>query len=123
MGLIREALSEHCVHCELSVITDGHKAMELIADIEQERTPRPDLVLLDLKLPKRDGSEVLERVRASEQCRDIPVIILTSSNAKEDRETAVRLGATRYIRKPHRLEEFIQLGAVFKQILQGTQRQ
>ena len=120
VALVREALYEHEIRSELTVLFDGERAFELFDRLDRERMRCPDLVLLDLKLPKRDGHEVLEHMRASVQCAHVPVVVVTSSNAREDRDKAAKLGATRYIRKPHRLDEFIQLGAIFKEILTGT---
>ena len=119
VGLVREALDEYHVACELTVVGDGERAIDLINDIDARRSRCPDLVLLDLKLPKRHGCEVLERMRASTQCRSMPVVVLTSSNAKEDRECAERYGATKYLRKPVDLEEFIDLGRIFVELLAG----
>jgi CheY-like chemotaxis protein len=120
VALVREALYEYSIQSELTVLFDGERAFELFDRLDRDRMRCPDLVLLDLKLPKRDGHEVLEHMRASVQCAHVPVVIVTSSNAREDRDKAAKLGATRYIRKPHSLDEFIQLGAVFKEILTGT---
>ena len=120
VALVREALYEYGIRSELTVLFDGERAFELFDWLDRDRIRCPDLVLLDLKLPKKDGHEVLEHLRASVQCAHVPVVIVTSSNAQEDRDKAAKLGATRYIRKPHRLDEFIQLGAVFKEILTGT---
>lgn len=122
VGLVREALGEHSVNCELTVLADGERAIEFIDEIDARRGACPDLMLLDLKLPRRDGCEVLRHVRASSQCRMIAVVILTSSNAKEDRECAARFGATDYLRKPDSLEEFIALGGVFKKLVSGGAR-
>ena len=120
VALVREALYENGIRSELTVIFDGERAVELFDRLDRDRMRCPDLVLLDLKLPKRDGHEILERMRASVHCAHVPVVIVTSSNAREDRDKAAKLGATRYIRKPHRLDEFIQLGAVFKEMLTPT---
>ena len=120
VALVREALYEYGIRSELTVIFDGERAVELFDRLDRDRMRCPDLVLLDLKLPKRDGHEILERMRTSVQCAHVPVVIVTSSNAREDRDKAAKLGATRYIRKPHRLDEFIQLGAVFKELLAST---
>lgn len=120
VALVREALYEYDIRSELTVLFDGEKAFQLFDRLDRDRMRCPDLVLLDLNLPKRNGHEVLEHMRASVQCAHVPVVIVTSSNAREDRDKASKLGATRYIRKPHRLDEFIQIGAVLKEILTGT---
>lgn len=120
VGLVREALYEHEVRYNLTVLPDGEKALELIDRFDREHLGCPDLVLLDLKLPKRGGFDVLQRMRGSTQCAHAPVVILTSSNAQEDRALAAKLGVTRYIRKPDRLDDFLKVGAVFKEILASS---
>jgi chemotaxis family two-component system response regulator Rcp1 len=117
-GLVRKALEEHGFAGELSVADDGEKAIRFIRSLD--RTPFadcPDLVIIDLSLPRKSGREVLETMRRSERCRHVPVVILSSSDAQRDRADAALLGASRYIRKPSRLEDFLRLGAVFKEII------
>ena len=115
--LVQEMLNESGISCELTLIADGEKAMRFIEELDHQRRPCPDLVLLDLKLPKSEGHKVLERMRGSTQCPKVPVVILTSSDDAEDRAKAARLGATRYLRKPSRLDDFIGLGSVIRQVL------
>jgi CheY-like chemotaxis protein len=117
--LVREALDEHGVHCDLTTLTDGERAFQLIERIDREQAECPDLVILDLKLPKKSGFEILERMRSSPICARIPVVIFTSSSAQQDKDRAAALGGTRYIAKPHRLAEFVKIGAVIKNILEG----
>ena len=118
VGLLREALQEHGVEAQLTVVTDGEQAIQLIQDIESQRAACPDLFIVDLNLPKRPGREVLERMGLS-KCRHAPVVVLSSSDSPRDKEIAARLGV-RYICKPSRLEEFLSLGAVFKEILSDS---
>jgi len=99
------------------VVADGETAIQLIEEFETQPIECPDLAIIDLSLPRKPGREVLKRMRRSERCRAIPVVILSSSDAHQDRADAVRLGANRYFRKPSRLDEFISLGAVFKAAL------
>ena len=110
--LIEEALREHGVAFRIHVAEDGEAAINLLANDEIQ----PDIVLLDLNMPKRSGSVVLDRLRARPGSEHIPVIVLTSSDSPSDREEAMRLGATRYIRKPTGLDEFIQIGATIKEL-------
>jgi chemotaxis family two-component system response regulator Rcp1 len=116
-GLVRRALEEHGVEGELIVIADGEKAIEFIKAIDAEAAPCPDLAIVDLNLPKKPGREVLERMRLSERCRHIPVVILSSSDDERDKADAARFGASRYIRKPSKLDDFLSLGLIFKAAL------
>lgn len=118
--LIEEALREHAVDCELEVIDDGGKAREYFSQIERGGGRVPDLVLLDLNLPKIPGMDVLRRIRHIATCRDIPVIVISSSEAPRDRHDARELGANHYIRKPSLLDEYLALGGVIKTTLQAT---
>ena len=111
--LIEEALREHQVPFQITVAEDGEAAIAMIVAGEVH----PDLILLDLNMPKRSGGEVLTHLRAQPHCRTTPVIVLTSSDSPADREEALRLGATSYIRKPTGLDEFLQIGAAIKQLL------
>jgi len=116
-GLVREALEEHGVNCELTLITDGERAIHFIRELEVSGAWRPHLVILDLNLPRKTGREVLEFLRASSEFGNVPVMILSSSDGKKDRQDAARLGVSLYIRKPSRLADFIKLGATFKEFL------
>ena len=118
-GLIRRALEEHGVEGSVVVAADGETAIQLIEDVDSRPAQCPALAIIDLSLPKKPGREVLQRIRTCIGCRDVPVVILTSSDAHQDRQEALRLGASQYIRKPSRLEEFLSLGAVFKAALGG----
>jgi DNA-binding response OmpR family regulator len=115
--LIREALEQHGIDGELIVLSDGEAAVHFIESLDAQRAECPDLVILDLNLPKKTGREVLECVRQSVTCRRAPVAILSSSDTADDRAETTRLGASRYIRKPMRLREFLSLGAIFKTML------
>jgi DNA-binding response OmpR family regulator len=115
--LVRKALEEHEVEGELTVLSDGEKALQFMEAVDAQPLECPDLVILDLNLPKKSGRQVLEFMRQSVNCRDMPVVILSSSDAENDRADASRLGATLYIRKPSRLGEFLNVGATLKQFL------
>jgi DNA-binding response OmpR family regulator len=115
--LVRRALEEHGVEGELIVIADGETAIAFIQALDAEAAPCPDLAIVDLNLPKKPGRDVLECMRQSERCRHIPVVILSSSDAERDKADAARFGATRYLRKPSKLDEFLMLGAIFKAAL------
>ena len=116
--LIREALREHGVVFTLRVAADGKEMLAFLSGEPSPLTPEiPQLIILDLNLPRHDGIEILQRVRATTRLSRVPVVVLTSSDSPRDRMLATELGATRYLRKPSSLEQFLELGAVFKELL------
>jgi len=117
--LIREALREHRVDCELKVAEDGERVLRILSD-SAPGAEIPALIILDLNLPRHDGIEILERRQETEELRGVPVVVLTSSDSPQDRIAAKRLGVTRFLRKPSNLQEFLSLGAVFKELLEQT---
>ncbi|HEX4278382.1 MAG TPA: response regulator [Bryobacteraceae bacterium] len=117
---MRECLKEHDVSGELIVVSDGDTAIRFIESFDTDETNCPDLVILDLNLPKASGLAVLRTMRRSVKCKDAPVVILSSSEVQKEIDEAAQLGANRFIRKPMRLEEFLALGAVFKTLLEQT---
>ena len=116
--LIREAFKGLNRAHSLLVVEDGEKAIDLIERIDQQESiPCPSLLLLDLNLPRRTGTEVLRRLRQSPRCGHIPVVILTSSDAPKDREYANRLAADSYFRKPSDLNEFMKIREIVERLL------
>jgi CheY-like chemotaxis protein len=120
--LVREALREHAVHCELQVISDGEQALTFIDGLDLDSNiPCPDLLLLDLHLPKRGGIEILQRLRASERCGQTPVVIFTSSDSMPRPQNAGKDTTVHYFRKPASLSQFMQLGQIVKEIVNRPQ--
>ena len=108
--LIREALAEHKVGNTLSVVNDGVLAMEYMrGEGEYAGTERPELVLLDLNLPRKSGSEVLAELKGDPELAMIPVVVLTTSKAEEDVLRAYQHHANAYITKPLDFERFKQI--------------
>ncbi len=108
--LTQEALKENRICNQLHVAKDGVVAMEFLRRLNgYADAPRPDLILLDLNLPKKDGREVLTEIKADETLRSIPVVILTTSDADEDVAKAYRQYANCYVRKPIDLNRFIEV--------------
>ena len=108
--LVQEGLKDAKVLNELSVVEDGVKAMAFLRlEGEYAGAARPDLVLLDLNLPKKDGREVLAEIKADEQLRRIPVVVMTSSSAEQDILKTYDLQANCYVTKPVDLERFIEM--------------
>jgi chemotaxis family two-component system response regulator Rcp1 len=109
--LTREALKDAKVLNTLHVVTDGAAAMAFLRRQDPyAAAPRPDLVLLDLNLPKKDGREVLGEIKGDAELKRIPVVVLTTSQAEEDIVRSYNLYANAYVTKPVGLPEF--LGAV-----------
>ncbi|MGA8026659.1 MAG: response regulator [Bryobacteraceae bacterium] len=119
--LMRRALKQHQVEHTMLAMDDGDKVIDYVMRGDADDTVRcPDLLLLDLNLPKRNGEEVLTRVRQSARFRHIPVLIVTSSDSPKDRAMAERLGAANYFQKPPDLDRFMKIGALVKEILAAT---
>ena len=117
--LIRRALDAQGLAYELSVSRDGEEAIHYLAACEAAAGVI-DLVLLDLNLPRRSGSEVLERIRNSSAFAAVPTLILTSSDSSQDRERCLSLGASAFIRKPSNLTEFMLIGKMVKDMTDGA---
>ncbi len=112
--MTREAFEEHKVGNRLNVVSDGVDALAYLRREEpfQDAT-RPDLILLDLNLPKRDGREVLQEIKNDSSLRQIPVVVLTTSQAAEDVLRSYQLHANAYVTKPVDFDRFVN---VVKQI-------
>ncbi len=114
VDLARETLELAKIHNNLHVAMDGVDAMRFLRQEDEfADKPRPDLVLLDLNLPRKDGREVLQDIKGDPELRSIPVVVLTSSTAERDVVKTYSLGANCYITKPVDLEQF---SAVVKSI-------
>jgi CheY-like chemotaxis protein len=109
--LLREAFSLEGHGVELMVVTDGEQALDFVQNQGSfSNAPVPDLVVLDLNLPKSDGSDVLRSIRQKEAYNHVPVVVLTSSDSPRDRKTIEALGASSFITKPSDLDSFLALG-------------
>jgi len=106
--LTREALKEGKVYSNLYWVKDGVEAMDFLRRKGRHAgAVRPDIILLDLNLPKKDGREVLEEIKTDEDLKRIPVVVLTTSKAEEDVLRTYNLHANCYVTKPVDLEKFI----------------
>jgi len=118
-NLVEEALALAHFDCGLHIVRDGVQAIEFLDRLDADPSQaRPDLVLLDLNLPRIGGDEVLKRVRLSPRCGSVKVLILSSSNAPLDRERTMKLGATDYFRKPSTLDQFMELGPKVRALME-----
>ena len=115
--LIEEAFEHNKVRNSLKIVGDGVEAMEYL---RAPGSARPDLVLLDLNLPRKDGREVLSEVKADPALREIPVIILTTSSAPADVALAYDRGANAFVRKPLGMDRLIEAAASIRDFWLGA---
>lgn len=116
--LIKHALQLHEVSHSLARAADGAQAVTMIRSLgEPNGIPCPDLMLLDLNLPKVPGSEVLAEFRMSKLCADTPAIVMSSSGSGADRARVESLGISYYFQKPSSLDDFMQLGKLVAQFV------
>lgn len=108
VALTLRALKKNNILNPITVASDGAQALIFLFDGDDALAREPGLILLDLKLPKVDGLEVLRRIRADERTSLIPVVILTSSKLEEDILSGYRSGANGYVRKPVNFAEFAE---------------
>jgi len=108
--LIREAFADNKVHNRLHVVSDGVEAIEFLRKQGPHAgAPTPDLVLLDLNLPRKDGREVLAEIKGDDDLQQIPVVVLTTSKAEEDVLRSYKLHANAYVTKPVDFDRFIDV--------------
>jgi CheY-like chemotaxis protein len=108
--LTMEALKEAKMHNRVNVVGDGVEAIEFLRrQGKYSNATRPDLILMDLNLPRMNGREVIEVIKADESLRSIPVVVLTTSDAEEDVDQAYRHHANCYVTKPVDLDQFIKV--------------
>lgn len=104
--LAQIALKESKVLCNVSHVRDGVEAMDYLHKLERDAARLPDLMLLDLNMPRKDGRQVLEEMRGHARFRSIPVVVLTTSDVDRDVASSYSLGANSYVTKPMDVDEF-----------------
>jgi CheY-like chemotaxis protein len=111
--LVRDALKEICPSAELRAVTNGEELMDYLHHREAfappQLTPLPDLILLDLNMPRKSGRETLAEMKAEAGLRRIPVVVLTTSQAEEDISRTYDLGASSFIVKPSRYQALLEI--------------
>jgi CheY-like chemotaxis protein len=117
--LIREAIDICKIDADIEVLRDGQSAVSYFEQVDAEQLGScPDLILLDMNLPRRNGDEVLRHLRASTRCRDAKVLIVSSSDAPKDRSAVESSGVAGYFRKPSSYDEFMKLGPIVRTLLE-----
>lgn len=118
--LIREAIDLAKVDADLHVVPDGHRAIQYLqAANDNLGEGCPDLVLLDLNLPRKNGVDVLSALRASAYCGHTQVLVVTSSDSIRDRNAVAPLGVAGYFKKPSDYDAFLKLGPLVASLLAG----
>lgn len=108
--LTKKALEKSKIKVDLNICFDGVEAMQFLnREGVYESSPRPDLILLDLNMPRKDGRKTLQEIKAHDDFKDIPVIILTTSESDEDIIKTYKLGCNCYVSKPIDLVKFIEI--------------
>jgi CheY-like chemotaxis protein len=116
--LIRQAIQKSQINAHLYVVNDGEKAVRFFEQVDADGTaPCPDLILLDINMPRYKGGDILRRLRASPRCANALVLVVTSSDSQDDRHEMDALGANGYFRKPSEFAEFMKLGPLVHELL------
>jgi CheY-like chemotaxis protein len=118
VALLREAFDRLAVPCELQVAEDGHAAALILDQVGRE-LPCPDIFIVDLNLPKLDGTELLRRKRLNPLCADVPALVMTSSQSPKDLKTIASLGAS-YFHKPIEWSEYFKIVEVVTKLVGGS---
>jgi CheY-like chemotaxis protein len=120
--LVRRALREHGLHCHLIVAENGDKVNQFIERVGTTG-PTPDVILLDLNLPRVEGPELFRTVRSNPACANVPLIVITSSDSPRDHAWTSEYRVSHYFRKPSTLDEFLKLGAVIRNLITESETQ
>lgn len=121
--LLERALNRQHINFQLTHLHDGGEALAFVRrEGPYEKSPRPDLILVDLNLPKVDGEEIIRQIRSAKHLDGVPACVWTSSESVLDRASLSHLGASQFIFKPSGLEQFMQIGETLKNLLSGGVR-
>lgn len=123
VDIIRLALEDKPMEFSIQVVRDGETAMRLLDDMDaDESIPCPDVILLDINVPRRDGFAVLRRIRSGDRRRETRVVMLSSSERPSDVKQSEELGAQLYFRKPLNLDDFLKIGDVVIDLIPHASR-
>lgn len=118
MALIRMALASYGIAADVHHLDDGEQAIRYFDRVDADPGEScPDLILLDINIPRYNGSEILRHLRASTRCGRSPVLVVTSSSSERDQEEMTTLGARGYFRKPSEFADFMKLGRIVQNLL------
>jgi len=114
--LVRDALQQHYADVELVVVDDGDKIRSYLAALK-DNPPSPDVLLLDLNLPRVEGPDMFRLLREHPCCSDVPMIVITSSDSPRDRAWTEQFRVAHYFRKPSNYDAFMKLGELVRSVL------
>ena len=115
--LVQEAIAAHNLDVNIYVMNDGAEVMTFFRQLDADSITCPNILLLDLNIPKADGFQVLSFLRASKRCRWIPVVVMTSSGAQADREKSSSFDVNAYFVKPSNVADFYAIGGILHRLL------
>jgi CheY-like chemotaxis protein len=115
--LVREAVTSAGLGVDLYFLPDGDAALWFFGQVEEGPVPCPEVLLLDLNIPKTNGFEVSSWLRSSKRCTSMRVVVMTSSSARADREKSQSLNVNQYFNKPSTYSEFLKLGDIVRTLL------
>jgi CheY-like chemotaxis protein len=116
--LIRQALTKSGIDAQIHVTDDGEKTVKFFEQADADAGAAcPDIILLDINMPRFKGGDILRNLRASARCKDALVLIVTSSDSQRDREDMEAFGANGYFSKPSEFSEFMKLGPLVRDLL------
>jgi len=122
--LVKEAMKEEGLEVQVEIADNGEAAIQLFDRLDAGLTTAPpNLLLLDVNIPRCNGTEVLDRLRRSPKCRSVPVVMISSSDSPAERQRAFELGATEFFRKPSTLTEFMKLGKLVRRLLEEDRQE
>jgi two-component system, chemotaxis family, response regulator Rcp1 len=115
--LVKEAVAAAKLDIDVYFFSDGEEILQFLAQLDEDSVRCPELLLLDLNIPKKDGFEVLSYLRSSKRCASMRVVIMTSSSARADREKSASFNVDSYFNKPGSYAEFLTLGNVIRNLV------
>jgi two-component system, chemotaxis family, response regulator Rcp1 len=115
--LVKEAVAAAKLDIDVYFFSDGEEILQFLAQIDEDSVRCPELLLLDLNIPKKDGFEVLSYLRSSKHCASMRVVIMTSSSARADREKSASFNVDSYFNKPGTYAGFLALGDVIRELI------
>ncbi len=116
--LIRKAIEGANLSVDFHIVRDGQQAVQFIDEVANDPSkPCPDVVILDINLPKKAGGDVLKYMRSRQRCAQVHVIVVSTSDSEHDRQIMQQLGADTYFPKPSEFDEFMKLGDLVRNVL------